>query len=463
MGSTSQIKKEKDENLDEIKYDINEDIKFNKDEEDNKEKITKELKKESIICIKEEKELNEESKLKLKEENENISLINEKIDEISKKFTNNHKLGDLKEILEDLKNLNYYLNLKIKYYKKNKIKKFLDINSSSTSKNKIIKFLFFLGNHLEKYGFNTLIEENSENKEYNNNIFYIINKALNYQTKYEIEFLDKNIINSFKNQKLYSSSNIIKEIKSDLAHILWFNFDIFENQYKFISNSNSQNKTNILSFTVSSGQKRITSLKWKYKINFKCFPLLTTLILSPDIFESEFNRLSNNYSLACNEICPLYRGGEIYSPPYHWLGLALKVKDKFTNNKGDISNSWLGNTGKSYDEWAVGYHGIGKGEVVFKLLKIISEGLKEGKGQLFQDYNDLRKGGKCGRGVYLSSKIKGADLYSEKIYGWNIKIAVMCRVNPKKIRAPEKMPSDWIVNGNYDEVRPYRILIKVEK
>ena len=37
----------------------------------------------------------------------------------------------------------------------------------------------------------------------------------------------------------------------------------------------------------------------------------------------------------------------------------------------------------------------------------------------------------------------------------------MCRVNPKKIRQPENYKECWILNPTSDEIRPYRILIKV--
>jgi len=41
-----------------------------------------------------------------------------------------------------------------------------------------------------------------------------------------------------------------------------------------------------------------------------------------------------------------------------------------------------------------------------------------------------------------------------------IKIILMCRVNPKKIRQPQIFKNCWILNPTPDEIRPYRILIK---
>ena len=36
----------------------------------------------------------------------------------------------------------------------------------------------------------------------------------------------------------------------------------------------------------------------------------------------------------------------------------------------------------------------------------------------------------------------------------------MCRINPKTVRIPENSPQNMVVNGNDNEIRPYRILIK---
>ena len=36
----------------------------------------------------------------------------------------------------------------------------------------------------------------------------------------------------------------------------------------------------------------------------------------------------------------------------------------------------------------------------------------------------------------------------------------MCRVNPKTIRISKDEPKYWVVNGNDNEIRPFRLLIK---
>ena len=54
--------------------------------------------------------------------------------------------------------------------------------------------------------------------------------------------------------------------------------------------------------------------------------------------------------------------------------------------------------------------------------------------------------------------IKIADHYSAPINGY--KCVLMCRVNPNKIRVPQNEKKYWILNGNFNEIRPYRLLIK---
>ena len=66
----------------------------------------------------------------------------------------------------------------------------------------------------------------------------------------------------------------------------------------------------------------------------------------------------------------------------------------------------------------------------------------------------------CGDGVSFFQNPKYAENSDGfiDILGFRIKIILMCRVNPKKIRQPKNFPECWILNP--DEIRPYRILIK---
>ena len=153
------------------------------------------------------------------------------------------------------------------------------------------------------------------------------------------------------------------------------------------------------------------------------------------------------------------RGNLPYIPPLGWIGFGLKVLDKYDN--GD--NNWLGNC-NSPGEWAVAYHEISRLSSMENkiIIKMIFEGFFMGMQQICQNNNDKYHPGKLvGRGVYFSPNIEVLEPYTNmtEIYGKNYKIILMVRIKPSAIRGCEKFPY-YVVNGSFDEVRPYRILFK---
>ena len=187
--------------------------------------------------------------------------------------------------------------------------------------------------------------------------------------------------------------------------------------------------------------------------------------LSEDLFDPKGNNFGDGY-----EQYNFIRGGEKYDPPYEWHAYGLKV----LNNYDHGNNDWLGHDNNK-NEWAVAYHGVGgaKGlrKNIFKnAISISKKNLIPGIGQNYEDAPNIRnetknKGyHKCKKGVYLTPIIDEAEYWAEedKFKNKKFKIIIMCRVNPHKIREPNRgdNPPYWILNGNYDEIRPYRILIK---
>ena len=203
---------------------------------------------------------------------------------------------------------------------------------------------------------------------------------------------------------------------------------------------------------------KIKRLENTFGISVKEDTLLEYVKLSTDFFEYEFNRDINSW-----EDKNLKRGGEKYTPLFGWKGFALKVLNKF--DKGN--NAWLGNEGKE-GEWAIAYHGIGKGNEFKKLINIVLNNLKNGPGQLYENLPNIRDNNRTnfGIGVYLAPDINEAERYSARINlgqrTSTFKLIIMCRVKPDKIREPGRYPFNWIVDDNYDCLRPYRILIKEE-
>ena len=154
-------------------------------------------------------------------------------------------------------------------------------------------------------------------------------------------------------------------------------------------------------------------------------------------------RGDKNGGLSLNE----KRGNKPYFPPLGWIGIGLKVIDKYDNG----NNIWLGNS-NSPGEWCVAYHGIcSKKEV--------------NENQNHSNCIDIyHPGNKVGNGVYCTPYIKYAENQAQilEISGKKIKILLMVRVNPEAIRACICYDTnEWVINGTVNEIRPYRILYKI--
>ena len=163
-----------------------------------------------------------------------------------------------------------------------------------------------------------------------------------------------------------------------------------------------------------------------------------------------------------------------YYAPEGWIGIALKVLNKYDN--GD--NTWLKND-NSEGEWYNAYHPIKSLE---SIRGILDNGFRRGPYQDCKDeinINPLTQFlyPKCGKGVYFIPDIIETKVFSPPFnyLGDKFRLAFMCRVNPKKVRIADigLGQESWIVNGDKlddplgkkreDEVRPYRILVYLEK
>ena len=79
-----------------------------------------------------------------------------------------------------------------------------------------------------------------------------------------------------------------------------------------------------------------------------------------------------------------------------------------------------------------------------------------------QNYEDVKHPGKkVGNGVFIWNDPKVMKEKIENIdVGFNMKLGLMLRVKPDKIRAPKNISNVWVVNGTADEIRPYGILLR---
>jgi hypothetical protein len=183
---------------------------------------------------------------------------------------------------------------------------------------------------------------------------------------------------------------------------------------------------------------------------------ISLLNLNKDLFNGFGNNIEGKWAKGEN------RGGRPYRPPEGWVGYGLNVLNKYDNG----NNDWLACNGRP-GEWCVAYHGVARGQSsdqVKNVIKLVLENnLKAGGGQSKKNKNDdNHPGQKIGVGVYTSPNPQFLDSYAGimEIEGVKYKAGFMLRLKPDKIRYSNSSPDEWIINGDFSELRPYRILIK---
>ena len=158
------------------------------------------------------------------------------------------------------------------------------------------------------------------------------------------------------------------------------------------------------------------------------------------------------------------RGGRDYDPPIDWIAIGLKVLGGYENDL------WLGKNNIP-EEWCVAYHGVAYGQSSEKVLDAISNiykgGFKPGPNQAHKHCIDIfHPGCKVGEGVYFCPTINIAQEYGGVVClnGKKYRVVLMNRISPSKIRGCICMGLsnyNWVVNGTTEEIRPYRILLKM--
>ena len=142
---------------------------------------------------------------------------------------------------------------------------------------------------------------------------------------------------------------------------------------------------------------------------------------------------------------------EYYPPNDDWIGFGLKVLGKYDRG----CDNWIqmdGNDG----EWAIGYYEA----TVEEAREICSNYIQpfKKKSSQYRNTANINRFSKqkykiCDVGVISYNNIFKPGLIKNK------NIILMCRINPKFLRIPQKNDNVWITNGKRDSIRPYRILI----
>ena len=403
--------------------------------------------------------LNSRNKIKIKLKN--ISSLNKivkrkKEDELSNILKKANLLKDLENIQENLNEKLEFVAEVDKYIQK-EIKNDKDDNLITPEKavyyvdNHILRFLGYFGSELNLRNCKTYIEKNPTKYALREIIFRIIASGLATQKIYKL-YLD----NEEYKAKFKEDENEWMNFLDNIKLLISNNFNILDDDIYFF-------KSNFIKFEIYLliyDKKIIGVEEFLRKNNLKVITcnLLNNVILSPNIFETEFCKDQNEWPKK-----NLMRGGKQYYPPYGWYGIGLRVSKKYGK-----SLNWLGNENVN-GEWAVAYHSVGKDNVFDKIVNIICGNLKDEEGRLYKyDYNVNTNKSKypfCGEGVclfpYIDYAVKFADKTSLGIFNIKFQFVFMSRVNPNKIRSPNGLPTKWILRGNSDEIRPYRLLIKI--
>ena len=437
---------EEKENIHKEKYKINK-------KEKNLCKRSKDIDKKCKIMKREEKKIIhernqlEKDKKAFNNETNNV-IINNMLNDI---FNNTNKVMTENEVISDVSFIGSYIKDSIKKEKKLNPNDFIEPKIEIKINIDILP-LYLLSNWLEENGCQVAIEKIPKDIRINNFCLHQIFSNHAIEKKFTLVFND-NYNGYFLNEK--NRNNIINSLKIDMSNYLQIPINEI-----FIINPRGPPFTidlyiqNLDSFTKKRIEKYIRS-KRKEIIILKESILLEGCKLSPDILAPEFDMKPKDWPLGNS-----FRGKIPYNPPYGYMGFGLKVLDTYDN--GD--NTWIGQCNID-GEFAVAYHGIRSDVGVVK--QILNSHLKAGQNQAFEDDIDLiRPWNICGRGVYVTPYIEIAEDYTKEIYAEELnqsfRIVFQCRVDPKRIRQPLHKPDYWILNGNGQEIRPYRLLVKQE-
>ena len=282
-----------------------------------------------------------------------------------------------------------------------------------------------------------LNSESGDDEAYYKNDFKEIKKKLFYF----INIISKENANYDKDQLESISDSLIECLKIEKNNLFLLQNSQIDNFVK-INNFNEIPMKQMEIFPKFSEFKKLYLLKMKL--------LIENYAINKDCFDNRGNFLNPNARKN------IYRGKEIYEPPYGWMGLGLNVLGKYQD---DI---WLEDiTDKS--EWAIAYRGIfSKDENKMKgLIKyyIEKQDLKIAETTIKGQIYNRRRWKSINKGVYITPYIKVAEKYTQSISFNNkkYKVLIMAKVKIGQIVEPEG--SDfWILNNDY--IRIYRVLFK---
>ena len=349
--------------------------------------------------------------------------------------------------------------------------------------------LFVLGllaKNLEKSGITTVIEDEEKKKEEEKNeekdndesatsLQFLVN-GLATKKKFNLHF----DINEQRNEELLNNKEEQTKFINNLRTKLSKQYNIPEDDIIITNPQRGSFQVSVI-FKSEDFNLELNDFKEKFKDDKELIQLkeiqkdllFAGCKINKNMLDSRGNNCDGGWGK--NE----KRGGEPYIPPEGWIGYGLKVLDMYDHEKEGNQNDWLSYDGRP-GEWCVAYHGVGNlcsSEMVAKAVHLIakdtlreqskqnnnSNSINDDEEYDYSEDADVRHpGNKVGKGVYCSPIPEVMDEFAGivEIDNAKYKMGFMLRVNPDKIRAPQGRQDFWVLNGNPDEVRPYRILIK---
>ena len=380
-------------------------------------------------------------------------------------FDNSKKLNNI-DSLKDIDTLGKYLKEEIDIDKELEKDKdnYIELNENNMDNRKSnIYILSALSSLLNNEGITTIIEKKCKSQKILNATLQLISSGLIVLKKYNLK-LDYG--SPIKNDNIILNPKERSKFQRDFIKNISKLYNLSEDNVKILEiKRGSVDVCFNLPNRVNTIKEDLKALFGKKYVDVTEKALFEGCKLSEEFLDPKGNNFGNGY-----EKSNFIRGGEKYDPPYEWHAYGLKV----LNNYDNMNNDWLA-CNNNPNEWAVAYHGVGGkrgkfGRVFKNVVSIVQNNLAPGKRQFYEKYDNIRQITKdqgylkCGRGVYLTPIIKEAEYWAEeeKFSEKKFKLIMMCRINPKKIREPDRGNENpyWILNGNSEEIRPYRILIK---
>ena len=388
--------------------------------------------------------------IKKQEEEKKKQLIKQIINQESQGQKSKH-CKEL-EVISDMAVMGSITRGYIEIDRNNNPNKYISTQNALQSNEEYYFVLGILSDYLEKQGVTTAIEKKDQNqlskeklKEIDTFLQFLINGLSNLK-KHELTF----DFGWEKNQLIISNINQQDDFLDELRFALSKGFNIQTNQmvitYPRTSDTGSILVTiafrteDFNNITVNQlqqiFQKHAPNLN--HLQNIQSHLVLDGILLNPELLDSRGNNLNQGWGV--NE----KRGGRPYHPPQGWKGYGLRVVKKY--DKGN--DNWLSYNGGP-GEWCVAYHGA-------------SQKINHNYTQMRNEDDSNHPGNKVGEGVYCSPKpsVLESDGGIVQVGNKKYKIGFMLRVRPDKIRIAKSNPDYWVLNGNSDEIRPYRILIK---